>query len=98
MRARGAAEAATLWCKFLHSEERRELKGNVNVPLPSITSLQQHHCPCLAAEFSALPAWLQFPTGAVFQSLLPRFLCFKDKRGSACSPYRPGTPSKNLEL
>lgn len=60
---------------------------------------QQDQCNGLAiATFHALPAWQHFPIGAVFQSLLYRFLYFKDKRGSACLTYRPGTSPKELKL
>jgi len=59
---------------------------------------QAQHNRLASDAFSALRARQRFPTGAVFQSLLYRFACFQDKRGSARLTYRPGTSPKTLRL
>lgn len=99
-RAHRAAQAVTLQRKsedtpWRGGSRREMIIFHCQVLLP----FQQDQRNCLAIDtFSALPAWQHFPIGVVFQSLLYRFVYFKDKRSSACLTYRPGTSPKKLKL
>lgn len=99
-RAPAAAQAVTPQHTCVDTPWRGESQRDMLIfHCQVLLPFQQDQCNCLTINtFSALSAWQHFPIEAVFQSLLYRFVYFKDKRGSACLTYTRGISTKKLKL